>query len=329
MEGDTHTPGSPHNEPKALIATILPPLLILLSGLVLTMVMANRVEQQAFDQTNALFQAQHTAMINALTGGYRDLKPDSQTFSSRFNSQIPDGVSVRIDSLKTHSKAPAFESSTGHQPKPGSSLRSEVGLAGQTWLISSMPDRIWYQERAIALTKPVWVFGLTLTALGVLVCGAVALRWRRQAINIRKIEQKHKSQSRELRNTQTEKRILRQALEDSEQRSRDLVSLSGGIVCELDENGLAGFVSARMSDMLGFAPADLSGEQVAALIAEPDQQAFADALSSARQDRQMQRLDLTLITANSQPMPATLRVLALHDTLHGFSGYRLSIQART
>ncbi|CAN0570898.1 unnamed protein product, partial [Ectocarpus sp. 12 AP-2014] len=130
----------------------------------------------------------------------------------------------------------------------------------------------------------------------------------------------------QLDNNQVEKSILRQALNDSEQRSRDLVALSGAIVGELDEQGRIGFVSAEVAEWLQRAPADLAGTRFEELVSARSQPNLQRTLEAARSEKALQRIDLDLLSAGPEAnaVPVTLRVLALQDPLHGFTGYRLS-----
>lgn len=175
-------------------------------------------------------------------------------------------------------------------------------------------------------TTMVWAYGSLISGFGALVCALVTIRWHRHTRDSAAIRQELRDQSLQLNNMQTEKRILRQALDDSEQRSRDLVSLSGAIVCELDEQGKTGYISGGVNDILGFAPADMAGVAIHSLISDADRKAFQTTLTAARQGRSLQCIELALVGADGQPVPITLRVLALHDTLHGFCGFRMSMQ---
>ena len=174
-----------------------------------------------------------------------------------------------------------------------------------------------------------WAYGSLISGFSAFVCALLTFRWHRQTKVSADISKQLKSQSRQLNNMQTEKGILRKVLNDSEQRSRDLVSLSGAIVCELDEQRKMGYISAGVADVLGFDPEDLAGADVILLISKADQDAFDKTLKTARQDRQQQRIDLNLANADGESVPVTLRVLALHDTLHGFNGFRLSMQPQS
>jgi PAS domain S-box-containing protein len=172
-----------------------------------------------------------------------------------------------------------------------------------------------------------WAYSALISGFAALVCALVSFRYHRQTRAAAAILKELRDHNQQLSNMQTEKIILRQALSDSEQRSRDLVSLSGAIVCELDEHAKVGYVSAGVADVLGYAPEDLAGENIILLISENDHDAFNNTVKAARHDRQLQCIDLSLKNTDGKPVAVTLRVLALHDTLHGFSGYRMSFQS--
>ena len=327
MDGHTDTPGLSDTALAAYARLWLTPLLMLLIGVAVTAFAAHIIERGAKQQAMQLFEARHQALVARLAANDR-LVPGSQAFASQISAFLPEGLSVRIDTLETHTKNPAFLAETGHHQADDRTVRSEIKLAGSAWLISSTPDHRLLAAHGRVVTQTIWLAGLTISIAGALLSALLGFRWHRQVqANIELVRQEA-STNRELTNAHTEKRILRQALDDSEQRSRDLVSLSGALVCEVDENGNAGYVSAQAAELLGMAPADLAGVALESLMADPDRTNFIATLDAARQERQMQRMDLTLIDASQQPVPVTLRVLALHDTLHGFSGFRLTLQPR-
>lgn len=154
----------------------------------------------------------------------------------------------------------------------------------------------------------------------------LCLRIRRWQSHYRNAEKVSHGYEQQLNNMQVEKSILRQALNDSEQRSRDLVALSGATICELDEKALTGYISPQVVDLLKRAPADLAGTPFEQLVDPAYVENFLRTLQASRQERQIQRIDLKLLDADDRQVSVTLRVLALQDTLHGFSGYRLSLQ---
>jgi PAS domain S-box-containing protein len=126
-------------------------------------------------------------------------------------------------------------------------------------------------------------------------------------------------------NLQVEKNVLRQALNDSESRSRDLVALSGAIVSELDERGQIGFVSAQVADTLGLAPSDLVNQPFRELVAESDRERFDQCLAAARQEDAVARVDVDLRhRSDERTIPAIVQAMVLKDPIHGVTGYRLS-----
>ena len=97
-------------------------------------------------------------------------------------------------------------------------------------------------------------------------------------------------------------------------------------ICELDEKALTGYISPQVVELLNKAPADLAGTPFEQLVDPTYVENFLRTLQASRQERQIQRIDLKLLDADDRQVSVTLRVLALQDTLHGFSGYRLSLQ---
>lgn len=130
--------------------------------------------------------------------------------------------------------------------------------------------------------------------------------------------------SRGISNLETEQSILRQALDDSETRSRDLVQLSGGLTSELDERGRIDFMSEQCADWLGRAPSDLAGTPFEALVSAVDRDNFRRTLSEAAATTRPQRLDLRLRAALAGDLAATVRVKAIKDPVHGLTGFRVT-----
>lgn len=327
MDDHTDPPASPGILSRPFLILSGPPLLILLAGILITAIAAQTLGQDARKRAQRLVEAQHSAIVNAVALA-SDPAPGSPGFNATFTHLVPDQISVRIDALQQHTQAPVFEVNTGQPRSQDHTLRSEIALASGQWLVTSIPDRAVFDQWVRKSVLVAWVSGALLSLVGSLVCLIVGLRWYRQLGVSSAIRGEHRAQKRHLSNIQTEKRILRKALNDSEQRSRDLVSLSGAIVCELDEQGRTGYVSLGVAEVLGFAPEDLADIDIPQLIAEDHRELFQQTLNAARQDRQLQRVELSLNDVDQRPVPVTLRVLPLHDTLHGFSGFRLTMQPR-
>lgn len=321
------------------------PMVVLFAGLIVTGFTARAVEDQARNLAEEIYHKQHNALV-ALLSGREELPPldtgettpirsvnDSAAvglwLATVFKDAVPGMINMRIDTLERHTKRPLFEANHAANPDPSRSLRSEVTVGEHRWLLTTLPDERFLESPAHRSLRFVWLAGMAVTFLATAIAILLCIRIRRWQKNCHSAERACDEYAQQLNNMQVEKSILRQALNDSEQRSRDLVALSGAIICELDEQAVTGYISSQVADLLQKAPADLSGHPFEELIDPACLDNFHRTLQTARQERTIQRIDLDLLDANRQPVPTTLRVLALRDTLHGFSGYRLSLQPRT
>ncbi len=321
------------------------PLLVLAAGLVVTAFTAQALEDHSRDLAEELYHKQHHTLVAQLSGynelppGYTDgTTPDHTVngsasvglwLASVFKDSVPGMINLRIDTLERHTKTPLFQTIHTANPDRSRSLRSEITIGEHRWLLTTLPDTGFLERPARQSFRFVWLSGLAMTLLATVVITLLCLRIRRWQTHYRTADRNSEEYRQQLTNMQVEKSILRQALNDSEQRSRDLVALSGATICELDEGALTGYISPQVADLLQKAPADLAGLPFEQLLDPADLDNFHRALQAARQERQIQRIDLRLLDAEDRLIPVTLRVLALQDTLHGFTGYRLSLQPGT
>ncbi|MEX2474126.1 PAS domain-containing protein [Marinobacter sp.] len=309
------------------------PATVLVIGIVITLLTANLMVEHTRTLAEQTYHAQHDALVSRLHAQAANASPGNESevgewLASVFPAPSRNQMAIRVDTLERHSKTPLFQAGTPHLLDGSQALRSEVNLPGHRWLITTMPDRSSLVSNITRTRNAVWLAGLLITLTGVALTLVLCARVHRlrtelskQAWVIEKLEG-HRDSS------QVEKSILRQALNDSEQRSRDLVVLAGAIIGELDEQGCIGFISADVADWLEQAPADLANSRFEDLVS-PDYRAnLHRALEAARRERQVQRIDLNLAPASGseQVIPVTMRVLALRDPLHGFTGYRFSAQ---
>ena len=333
LTGKGHVPALPH---------LWAPLLILAAGLIVTGVTALTLEKQARSLAAEVYHRQHNTLVAQLSG-YDELPPsvtdqpvpeepvnDSASvgfwLAGVFKNSVPGMLNLRIDTLERHTKIPLFETIHTANPDHSRSLRTEVSIGEHRWLLTTLPDARFLERPARQSFRSGWLAGLIMTFLATGIVVLLCLRLRRWEARFRKLEKEREDYHQQLNNMQVEKSILRQALNDSEQRSRDLVALSGATICELDEAATTGYISPQVADLLQKAPADLSGLPFEELVAPEYLDNFHRTLQAARQEQQIQRIDLKLLDADGQQVPVTVRALALRDTLHGFSGYRLSLQ---
>ncbi|QSP95418.1 PAS domain-containing protein [Marinobacter salinisoli] len=309
------------------------PLVILLAGLATTALTAHYEASRARMQAETRYQAQHQMLVNlvraqqwanASQASDTDARP-GDWLSPVINQALPDHMGVRLDTLARHTKQPLLHIRTETPVDPSRALRSEIRSGDANWMLTTLPAKPLLEQEAAYATRRIWASGLFITALAVLLVLWLCRRLYRATRQAHAVRQQSLQADRQINNLQTEKTILRQALDDSERRSRDLVALSGAILCELDENGVIGFASPQSAELIGEAPSDLTGRRFEDLIDPEDQDNFHRTLASARRDHTLERVDLSLrhrdegITA-----PVTLRVLALQDPLHGLAGFRIS-----
>lgn len=232
---------------------------------------------------------------------------------------LPAGAALQVHDLSQHSKRPLFRSSGAPDISHERTLRSELAFASRQWLLATIsppPDagpahtRLWLAGGGLSLLAAFLSFWLCRRQQGL----QQALQGRDVSLGL---------SAQQLDNAQVEKTILRQALNDSEQRSRDLVELAGGVVAELDEQGRIGFVSTQVTELLDRPAAALAGQPWASLVSQPEQRHFLALLDAARQDRQVERMDLNLLAADGTAVAATLRVKVLSNPVDGVTGYRL------
>lgn len=331
LTGKGHTLALPH---------LWAPLLVLVAGLAITGFTAQALEKQARALSEEVYHRQHNTLVARLSG-YEELPPKSADrtvndstpvelwLATVFKNSVPGMLNLRIDTLERHSKTPLFETIHTANPDRSRSLRSEIAIGEHRWLLTTLPDTRFLERPARQSFRFVWLAGLVTTLLATMILILLCLRLRRWQTHYHTADKGREQYQQQITNMQVEKSILRQALNDSEQRSRDLVALSGATICELDEAATTGYISPQVAELLQKAPADLAGLPFEQLVVPDCLDNFRRTLQASRQEQQIQRIDLKLLDADDQRVPVTLRVLALRDTLHGFSGYRLSLQPCT
>lgn len=237
-------------------------------------------------------------------------------------------VEMVVHDLSQEVKTSLVTLSANGEVVPESALRSEFLFGDRQWMVTSTPTKAFLAQAGSELQQKVWLAGLAITGLATAALVLLGRRLR-QAWRHRELAEAQGSRlQQQLDNNQVEKNILRQVLNNSEQRSRDLVALSGGFVCELDDRKHVAYLSARVADLLDRAPTDLADQPFQTLVASADQDRFDGALLAARREKTITRVDLHLLNAADQPVPITVRVAAVIEPLSGCTGYRLTGQPR-
>lgn len=237
---------------------------------------------------------------------------------------ISDDMQATVFDLDQHLKLPLFASSKIEHPLPGLAIRSALSVADREWILTSTPNSNLIYGESRRIRELIWLIG----AAGSLLMAALAW-WLGKRIRFemaaRAEVRKHLSTARRTNeNARIEKDALKRALNDSEQRSRDLVELAGGFIADLDEAGRFGYISPQILALIGQPPGSLTQHLITEVVIAADQERLRQAMAECRRDKQLTRIDLILQHTDNYPVPVTLRIKPLIDTLNGYAGFRLS-----
>ncbi|WP_323753032.1 PAS domain-containing protein [Marinobacter sp.] len=314
---------------RALWPGLWVPLLILLAGTALSFSVAKQVSSQAETLTQQHYQQQHrTLVLLVLDHLYRN-GHDISRLKVPLAKAMPQHLRLRIDTLDRHTKRPLLELGAIHAPMKRHALRSELNIDGNRSMVTTLPDAQLLKAPAQNLRWLILASGMALSILAFSLSLYLCWRNHRQRKLTRRQQKDLKTQSQKIANLNVEKLVLRQALNDSESRSRDLINLSGNLIAELDDQGQIAYISALAADLFKQAPSDLDQLPFQQLIAPADQQRFAECLEAARADHEIMQADLALAGEYSgQSVPVTLRLKAVTDPVRGIAGFRISAQIK-
>ncbi|QFS88872.1 MULTISPECIES: PAS domain-containing protein [unclassified Marinobacter] len=304
------------------------PAVILVCGVILSLLTARLASDMAHQLAHQHYQALHQSLVSQVVVHLaRQSQADDQLQELRdtLATGLHDGISLRIDTLERHTKKPLIQLGSARHPAGNDALRTELQTNGRHWMVTTWPDSRLLASPARRMGWLVGASGGMITAVATLLALALCRQAARKDDNGHRLAGLNRIADQRITNLQVEKNVLRQALNDSESRSRDLVALSGAIVSELDEQGQIGFVSAQVADVLGLAPSDLINRPFSELLAEPDRERFYQCLAAARQETTLARVDVNLLHRSAErTVPAVVRVMVLKDPIHGVTGFRLS-----
>lgn len=323
MDSEHRSSGKPAFWPALWV-----PIAVFIAGLVATASFADIAANQARSHSEAIHQVRHQKLVQTLSSAmagnqWSTATPGRDGLEPLFDGHLTGELGLRIDSLERHSKRPLLQIPANMDFDPGLALRTEVGTDGSRWILTTVP--LPPLDSAARAGNSVWVAGVLLSTLAAAPALLLCRRLSQQGRRIRKLERLAGGSRHLISNLKVEKSAIRRALNDSEQRSRDLVLLSGAIIWELDESGHIGFTSPQVVDLLNRAPADLAGRSLEILMEAESRANYRLALQAAWVERSVERIDLNLLDSHGEPrVPVTLRIRALDDPLHGLAGYRIS-----
>jgi PAS domain S-box-containing protein len=304
------------------------PAVILVCGVLLSLLTARLASDMAHQLAHQHYQALHQSLVSQVVIHLARLSQEDeqlQELRDTLATGLHDGISLRIDTLERHTKKPLIQLGSARHPSGNDALRTELQTNGRHWMVTTLPDTRLLASPARRMGWLVGASGGLISAVATLLALALCRQAARKDDNGHRLARLNRIADQRITNLQVEKNVLRQALNDSESRSRDLVALSGAIVSELDEQGQIGFVSAQVADVLGLAPSDLVNRPFSELVAEPDRARFDQCLAAARQEATLARVDVNLLHRSAErTVPAVVRVMVLKDPIHGVTGFRLS-----
>lgn len=332
MDGATeHATGRGRARP-AFWPALWIPLVVTLAGWGASLLLAGTVAQQLTELSRENYRASHRALVANLAARVQS-EPGSTLpagVSGTLAENLPPGIELRVDSLARHTKRALVIAGRAEQPLLSEALRTELRLPERHWMISTTPSSGQILQPAGRMYWRILIAGIGLSLLA----GGLTL-WLCRKLGLTRHQHRRQQQAlaqgnQQLEHLQIEKAILRQALNDSETRSRDLMRLCGALIAELDEQQAISFISAETAQMLGYAPADLLNWPFETLVTEADRGRFRELLSTARQELAIARADLALHhKTEGSEVPVTIRVLALKAPLPGIAGFRLSAIRRS
>ena len=202
----------------------------------------------------------------------------------------PQGLTLRL----IDASAPAAEALLHEEPSPlpaagrphqdGLHLVRAFQLAGRAWRVEVVPAGGHF---ALDVPGRAWVVLLGGLAFSALLAGYVrALLAREAAIGDQVV-----SRTRELALETESHRRDAQALRESEARFRHLIEVMGEGMWVLDPEGGTTFVNRRISEMLGYLPAEIAGRTVYEFLPEEDAPLVRRNLA-ARREGQSSQYDL-------------------------------------
>lgn len=233
-------------------------------------------------------------------------------------------IHLTVHDLSQHEKVPLVSFIPEGELAPEEALRSVINFGNRQWMLTSTPS-----NTLVAGTSHIFLTGLIGVIMAITVALVVVALTRQLRLAYAQRERSHRTNVRlgqQLDNSDVEKRILKQALSNSELRSRDLVELIGGFVCELDENLRIVYVSPQVDSMLDQPPSEMVEQPFERWVAHSHRTNFAATVLAARQEKHMQRIDLDLLAGDNTLLLTTLRVKAVSDPLSGCTGYRMTAQ---
>lgn len=200
--------------------------------------------------------------------------------------------------------------------------RITIPFADRQWLVMSVPTRRYLTSQRTHAPRNLLLGGLLLTAL-FYICLHWSYRARQQlSLTSAALSKERDTDKRTIENKIIEKGVLSRALEDSEQRCRDVIMLSRDYTWETDINNNYTFLSPQAAQIKGFPPKQLAGENMIECIVEEDRKRAEEALKSSQKTQTNIELELRFIGPSGDPITEIIRAVPLTDSIGRWDGFR-------
>jgi PAS domain S-box-containing protein len=201
-------------------------------------------------------------------------------------------------------------------------LQETIPFADRQWLVISRPTHRYLKSQQSSAPRNLLLGGLLLTALAYFSLHWSYLIRRRLADKVNKLEGTLDIESRALQNKLIEKGVLSRALEESEQRCRDVIILSQNYTWEADTNYEYTFLSPQAAKIKGVPPKQLAGKNILDCVIDEDREKAEKALKSAYKKQITIELELRFTHPSGSSTTELVKAVPLIGSLGEWVGFR-------
>jgi len=200
--------------------------------------------------------------------------------------------------------------------------RETIPFADRQWLVMSLPTHRYLKSQRSTAPRNLLLGGLLLTALAYFSLHWSYLIRRRLANKVGELEGTLDIESRALQNKLIEKGVLSRALEESEQRCRDIIILSQDYTWEADTNYEYTFLSPQAAKIKGVPPKQLAGTSLLDCLVDEDREKAEHALQNAHKNQIAIELELRFTHPSGTPVKELFKAVPLIGSLGEWLGFR-------
>jgi len=236
-------------------------------------------------------------------------------------------ISTEFYDLGQQAKTPIYTWSGQQHNKVTANIKSAISretipFADRQWLVMSRPTHRYLKSQRSTAPRNLLLGGLLLTALAYFSLHWSYLIRRRLADKVNKLEGTLDIESRALQNKLIEKGVLSRALEESEQRCRDIIVLSQDYTWEADTNYEYTFLSPQAAKIKGVPPKQLAGKNILDCLVDEDREKAENALKSAYKNQVPIELELRFTHPSGATVIELFKAVPLIGSLGEWLGFR-------